>query len=168
MALQTLTYNIADAVSYAHRWADARNPAYYDFDKLGGDCTNFVSQCIFAGAKIMNYSKTPWYYSRGYDKSPSWSGVTFLHDFLVGNTAGPGPFAQETEMTEILPGDVIQMLFQGKVYQHSLFVVQVGTPPAPDSILVATHTDDGDNRPLTEYDYAQIRFLHILGVHQWI
>ena len=28
----------------------SRNPAYLDFHGLGGDCTNFVSQCLYAGA----------------------------------------------------------------------------------------------------------------------
>lgn len=43
----------------------------------GGDCTNFVSQCIFAGSGIMNHNKrTGWYYINGNKKSPSWSGVS--------------------------------------------------------------------------------------------
>ena len=36
------------AVRYAGKWAYGRNPAYFDFDGLGGDCTNFISQCIYA------------------------------------------------------------------------------------------------------------------------
>lgn len=167
MALETFAYDRTAAVAYAHQWAYKRNPAYYNFDPLGGDCTNFVSQCLYAGAKTMNYSKNPWYYNNGNDKSPSWSGVPYLRDFLVGNF-GTGPYAEETAMAYIQPGDVIQMLFEGKVFQHSLFVVQTGTVPDPASILVATHTDDSDNRPLTDYTYAKIRYLHIVAVRRWI
>ena len=47
-------YNREAAVDYARRWAMGRNPAYFDFEEIGGDCTNFASQCLFAGAKVMN------------------------------------------------------------------------------------------------------------------
>lgn len=36
-------------VNYANKYAYSRNPNYGDFSKLGGDCTNFVSQIIKAG-----------------------------------------------------------------------------------------------------------------------
>ena len=77
------TYDRNLAVSYATKWALNRNPKYYNFDKLGGDCTNFVSQCIFAGCNLMNYSKNnPWFYHSLNDRSPSWTGVEFLYKFL--------------------------------------------------------------------------------------
>jgi hypothetical protein len=167
MALQPTAYDTIAAVNYAHQWAYSRNPAYYNFEQLGGDCTNFVSQCIFAGAKTMNYGKNPWFYNSGNDKSPSWSGVPFLRDFLVGNSIGTGPYAEETDLSYIQPGDVIQMLFEGKTFQHSLFVVQTGAVPDAGNVLVATHTDDADYRPLAEYDYTRIRYLHIIAVRQW-
>ena len=47
-------YDEAAAVAYARRWALLRNPAYLDFHGLGGDCTNFVSQCLYSGAGVMN------------------------------------------------------------------------------------------------------------------
>ena len=37
-------YDRRAAVLYAHRWAYGRNPAFYDYEGLGGDCTNFASQ----------------------------------------------------------------------------------------------------------------------------
>ena len=49
-------YNRAAAVAYAEKWAFSRNPEYYDFHGIGGDCTNFVSQCIYAGCGVMNYT----------------------------------------------------------------------------------------------------------------
>ena len=47
-------YDRGATTAYARRWALGRNPAYYDFTELGGDCTNFVSQCLFAGSGVMN------------------------------------------------------------------------------------------------------------------
>ena len=40
-------YDRDRAVQYAHKWALGRNPAYYDFEKLGGDCTNFASRSAY-------------------------------------------------------------------------------------------------------------------------
>ena len=78
-------YNRREALRYAKEWAYKRNPKYYNFDRVGGDCTSFVSQCIYAGAGIMNYSAYGWYYRSGNDKSASWSGVEYLHKFLINN-----------------------------------------------------------------------------------
>ena len=47
-------YDRLEAVIYAHRWAYGRNPAFYDYEEIGGDCTNYASQCIYAGTGVMN------------------------------------------------------------------------------------------------------------------
>ena len=84
-------YKREEVKEYAKKWAYKRNPQYYNYDLIGGDCTNFVSQCIYAGSEVMNYNKTNgWYYNNANDKSPSWTGVEFLYDFLVKNK-GKGP-----------------------------------------------------------------------------
>jgi len=157
-------YRRGAAVSYAHRWAFDRNPRYYNFDALGGDCTNFASQVIFAGAGRMNYLPTfGWYYHTANNRSPSWTGVEYLYQFLIKNE-GPGPFAVETGPEDIAPGDVIQLSFDGSSFAHSPVVVKTGKPATPDNILVAAHTFNSDNRPLSSYAYKKTRFLHILGV----
>ena len=71
-----LRYDRAAAVAYAHRWAYDRNPRYYDYGRVGGDCTSFASQCLYAGAGIMNYTRDlGWYYLDGNRKAPAWTGV---------------------------------------------------------------------------------------------
>ena len=56
-------YDRNAVVLYAHQWAYGRNPAFYDYEHLGGDCTNFASQCVFAGSGVMNFTPTfGWYY----------------------------------------------------------------------------------------------------------
>ena len=154
------------AIAYAHRWAYGRNPRYYNFDGQGGDCTNFISQCLYAGGGVMNYTRdTGWYYASPSERAAAWSGVPFLHSFLTGNT-GPGPYGHEASLSEAVPGDIIQLCFDGKDYGHSLFVVGAGAAPAPDNILVATHTFNSDNRPLSGYAYAACRLIHIGGVRK--
>ena len=76
-----MRYNRNLAATYARKWALGRNPQYYNYDKLGGDCTNFISQCLFAGKMEMNYRGYGWYYRNANEKSPSWTGVEFLYDF---------------------------------------------------------------------------------------
>ena len=45
----SFSYNAQKAYNYAKRWALDRNPNYYDYSEEGGDCANFVSQCLIAG-----------------------------------------------------------------------------------------------------------------------
>ena len=158
------SYNRTKSVEYAHTWALARNPRYYDFDSIGGDCTNFASQVIFAGSSVMNFAYTyGWYYVNLNNRSPSWTGVPFLYNFLTKNT-GNGPFAKEVDISEVMPGDLVQLLFDGDVFQHSPVIVETGSPPQIDNILVAAHTYDVDYNPLTNYTPEKIRFIHIEGV----
>ena len=51
--MQIKKYKRDDSVKYAKKWAYLRNPKYYNYDAIGGDCTNFVSQCIYEGCKVM-------------------------------------------------------------------------------------------------------------------
>ena len=46
---QFYDYNREAAVAYAKKWALGRNPAYKDYELLGGDCTNYISQSLHAG-----------------------------------------------------------------------------------------------------------------------
>ena len=157
-------YDRRTVVRYAHQWAYGRNPAYYDYEALGGDCTNFASQCIFAGSGIMNFTPTfGWYYIDANQKSPSWTGVPYLYNFLTRRGVSVGPVGEPCAMEELQPGDLIQLSFKGETFQHSPIVVAVRFPIVPENILVAAHSFDADNRPLSTYEYREIRFLHITG-----
>ena len=72
-------YNRGKAVAYALEWAMSRNPAYLDFEELGGDCTNFASQCLLAGGGVMNITAVfGWYYITSWERTASWTGARFL------------------------------------------------------------------------------------------
>lgn len=153
-------YNRAQAVEYARVWAFGRNPAYYDFSDLGGDCTNFISQCLYAGSRQMNFTPTfGWYYLSPNQRTPSWSGVPYLYSFLTTNK-GVGPYARSVDIEALEPGDIIQLGGQAGDFYHSLLVTGK-SGPIP---LVATHTYDAFGRPLTSYSYELARYLHIEGV----
>lgn len=151
-------YNRTRAVRYAERWAYSRNPAYDNFDAMGGDCTNFISQCLFAGGAKMQYRKTfGWYYTDLNNRAPAWTGVSQLYKFLTENK-GIGPYGAECTAEELEPGDLVQLHF-GTDWAHTLLVVSV-----KDGIRVAAHTDDCFDRPLDRYFYVKARYMHIVGV----
>lgn len=165
--MRKIHYDQEKAVSYAHKWAFGRNPQYYNFDQLGGDCTNFASQVLYAGSGVMNSKPTfGWYYYSLSNRAPAWTGVEILYKFLV-NNLGIGPVAVEADISQVEPGDIVQLSFDGIVFTHSPTVVSVGMAPSPSNILIAAHTFDADNRPLNTYQYANIRYLHITHVNTW-
>jgi hypothetical protein len=150
-------YNRQAAVAYAQTWALRRNPRYLNFDEMGGDCTNFISQCLYAGCGEMDF--TPdlgWYYRSSYDRAAAWTGVMYLHQFL---TAGhqTGPRAAETTREALAIGDVIQLGHDNGTFYHSLLVVSV----EGETLHIAAHSDDYWMRDLSTYRYDQARFLHI-------
>lgn len=166
MGFETVSYRRKEAVSYAKQWAFGRNPRYLDFSDLGGDCTNFASQCIYAGSGVMNHTPTfGWYYNSAGDRAPAWTGVEALYRFLTGNRK-EGPFAQEAPLSEAEPGDIIQLAIHHEWYHHSPVILEVRRP-APDGILVAAHSYDCLMRPLSDYEYRKLRLLHIGGVRRW-
>ena len=74
-----------------------------------------------------------------------------------------GPVAEEVPIWEIMPGDIVQLSFKGQTFQHSPIVVAVGSPVTADNVLLAAHSYDADYRPLSSYEYRDVRFLHITG-----
>ena len=90
--------------------------------------------------------------------------MEYLYRFLTANQ-GPGPAAVVTDLSQVQPGDIIQLSFDGETFAHSPVVVAVGDPPSPSNILVATHSFDADNRPLNTYVYRDLRVLHITHVN---
>ena len=164
MSLQP--YDRRAVVAYAHMWAYGRNPAFYDYEKLGGDCTNFASQCVYAGSGTMNFTPTfGWDYIDSNNKSPAWTGVPYFYNFMTRSEETIGPVAVESSIDQVRPGDVVQLSFREQEWNHTPVVVSV-TSPEPSGILVAAHSYDADNRPLSSYQYRDIRYLHFIGVRR--
>ena len=165
--LITLPYDHTRAVEYAKKWALDRNPTFFDFTGIGGNCTNFVSQCIFAGCGIMNFTKTfGWYYLSPDDRAPAWTGVNELYDFLLGApdfiaaNGGVGPFATDASVSrKIELGDVVQLSNADGVFYHTLIICGF----TANDILVCAQSNDALDRPLTSYDFSGMRILHIEG-----
>lgn len=147
------------AVKYAKIWAYSRNPLYYDFSRLGGDCTNYASQCILEGCNVMNYTPVMgWYYKNAYERTASWTGVEFLYNFLTSNSA-EGPFAQQTNKYGAEIGDIVQLGTINGAFYHSPIIVDISA----GEIFVAAHSYDVYGKPLSEFTFDRVRFIHIIG-----
>ncbi len=152
-------YDRASAVAYGMRWAYRRNPLFYDFTEIGGNCTNFTSQCILAGCCTMNFTETfGWYYVSPEDRAPSWTGVEYLYNFLTSNE-DVGPFGEEADTSRLVPGDVVQLAGDNGDFYHSLLVV--GTDSGEP--LLAAQSNDAFAKPLSAYNFSTARGIHILG-----
>ena len=163
---EIIPYNREAAVRYAHRWAYGRNPKYYDFEEIGGDCTNFASQCLYAGTGVMNFTPVyGWYYIDANQKAPAWTGVPYFFNFITRAEITQGPFGLKASLSMLEPGDFVQLRFANDRFGHTPIIVEVGDPPALDNILVAAHSINADFRPLNSYEFQEIRFLHILGAY---
>ena len=165
--LTQIPYNRERAVEYARKWALSRNPLFVDFTGGGGNCTNFVSQCILAGCGVMDFTPTfGWYYRDINNRAPAWSGVDELYGYLTGSGgfAGQdmvGPFATEVTMRrQIEIGDVIQLADGAGDFYHTLIISGF----AEGETLVCAHTNDALDRPLSSYSFGSLRYIHIEGV----
>lgn len=164
---EILPYEREKALEYTETWAMSRNPRYFDFEILGGDCTNFVSQVLIAGSSIMNYTRDlGWYYISANNRSPSWTNANFLYNFLTTNRV-LGPFAYEVNVDRIEVGDIVQLFFSDSfVFDHSLIITTISEPRDYSNIFISSHTKNRYNLPLSTINFVKARFLHIMGSYK--
>ena len=148
------------AVLYARKYALVRNPLFYTFEGIGGNCTNFASQCVLAGSCTMNYTSIfGWYYLSTTRRSASWTGVDFFYDFMTTNQ-GVGPFAVPTDLSGAEVGDLIQLQNFDGDYYHTLVITKIEN----GEFYICANSNDALDRPLSSYDYMSLRVIHIMGV----
>lgn len=154
-------YDRVRAVEYAGRWALAANPEFYHFGGIGGDCTNFISQCLLAGGGVMNYAyPLGWYYNSSSDRSPSWTSVAALHKFLLRTGGGVGPVGKIVGLGEVEVGDIIQLRQNHTHFNHTVIVTRV----SGGKIYVCAHSNDAKDRPLDSYNYLALMPIKIVGI----
>lgn len=138
------TYDRVRAIRYAELWWNGANPAFARFDS---DCTNFVSQCLWAGNMRMvggqDRSSGWWYrFSRDGrdDWSYSWTTAHALNLFLQQRARAK----QAASARDLKLGDVILYDWEGTGrYHHSALVTDFDHRGDP---LVNAHTADSYHR----------------------
>lgn len=158
--LVEIEYNRELAVRYANDWAYDRNPKFANFDEYGGDCTNFISQCVYAGCGVMNFTPTfGWYFINHFNYAPAWSAARYFYKFITENK-GVGPYGKVVKKNEVKIGDIVQLRNPKEpVFHHSLIITAIDDK----DIYLATHTRDFLGVPLSFYRNAEMRFIHIEG-----
>jgi hypothetical protein len=166
-------YNRAKAVEYAKTYALSPNPSFKYFnvyETFGGDCTNFVSQCLLAGGAPMTYiGEHAWWYNKSSTFSTaddrwsvSWTVAHSLYWTLkVNNETNPnGVKGQEVNSVSTLElGDLIFYENQRGIIFHSAIV----TGFSPIATLVSQHTYEARDIPYLKpwlnprYHYMKIR-----------
>ncbi|WP_301171467.1 amidase domain-containing protein [Brevibacillus nitrificans] len=162
-------YNPWNAVAYAERYWNSPNPAYPHFTD---DCTNFISQCLYAGGIPMLFSKEKgrgWWIrtGKGGEWSYSWSVAHALY-LMLKSGAAPMRAVTKSSPDQLEPGDIICYDFDGDGrFQHNTIVVAKDANNMP---LVNAHTTDSSMRYWAYEDSTaytpnmRYAFFHIRGV----
>jgi len=156
-------YDRLAAVKYADRWWNSANPEFITFSV---DCTNYVSQCLYAGGAPMTgkYNQhIGWWYA-GKSWSLSWAVAHSLRWYLSSDQNAIQ--AIEVDHPEKLqPGDVICYDFEGdNRYDHTTIVTAKDAYGMP---LVNAHTTNSRHRYWSYEDSSaytpriQYKFFHI-------
>lgn len=172
----TYSFNRMLAVNWAQRFAEASQSSRFFYTALGNDCTNFVSQCIWAGyggyvegndtqtknniSDKVRMVNNVWHAGTG-GGMPNWESVTNLWNYATTNT-GNGPKATGTNNNQpyynlspssIYYGNALQIRTGSSGdYGHSVFVTYSldSSTQYYYQVLVSQHTDDKWNRNLWE------------------
>lgn len=160
-------YNREDAIAYAKNYYYFPNGSYQDYSNVGGDCTNFVSQCLAAGdmtmiGSINAYSDSNWYYYGPNipSRSTSWTGAEEFRKHWANDSDNDGNnrawmyrlfqygYAEEHWLTTtagvVRGGDPIQLVYTGGEAYHTMFALQFLINPmtGDDDIYYAQHSDN--------------------------
>lgn len=150
-------YSRMGAVEYAKQYALNPNISFRYFkshEDGGGDCTNFISQCLLAGGATMNFNLQPvWWYKKGMNSlfdtwSTSWSVAHSFYWMLKvrGKINYPGLKGFEIENLDDLDlGDVIQYEnISGRIY-HSAIVTSFTFNSGIKEPLISQHSVNSVN-----------------------
>lgn len=133
-----------------------------DFDNMGGDCTNYASQVLYAGgAPMITVGNYKWYYYGYNNRYPSWTGVEEFYDYLINNKADGVHGIEVQSVNELKTGDIIQMDLDGDgVFNHTSVVCN---PLGYNGVLptITSHSLDRFNEPILTFNFTDIRLIHL-------
>lgn len=172
----TLSYDRQAVAKAAKKYAYNYNTLFTEYTGVGGDCTNFVSQCIWQSPgwgfdRIGKNNSVKWACKKNsmnkyaYE-TVSWVGVNELWTYLqtndspsqAGTVYGVSATTSGYNSSNVQLGDVIQ-LYNGNKWVHSIIVSEI----TDGIVYCAAHTGNYDRRKLSEYinNYPKYRVAHI-------
>lgn len=153
-------YNRESAVNYAIKYALSPNPNYRYFklvNDTGGDCANFISQCLKAGGAQMSHN---WWYQKG-GYSISWVVANSLYRYLKTNNNGIKAI-EVNDLDKLELGDIIQYEnFNNRIF-HSAIITSFTNVNGTREPLISQHSYDKLNVTYKKsYPYKMAHFLKI-------
>ncbi|MBN1594910.1 amidase domain-containing protein [candidate division FCPU426 bacterium] len=139
-------YNASKAVSYANEWYNRRNTDdYANYSSQGGDCANFVSQCLIDGGMDLSQDERIW--------SPGVGGTIINCDDLHRHLnefqhaeINTGTNVNQTP-SNLSPGDVVIYGDNNDPYKHAVIV----TSGQGSGARIASHSSDVNNVGLSYF-----------------
>jgi hypothetical protein len=136
-------------IKYARQYALNYNKSYKDFDNNGGDCTNFVSQCLHAGGLPFSLAWMPY--------TNPWVRVNELYYFMI-----KSGFNKTNSSLPARPSDIIQFHSIKKgFFSHSGIITET---LSNGDCLYCCHSYNKLDYPLSEVYpllYDKIRIINI-------
>ncbi len=167
-------YNREAALAYSYEYVYTRNSdSYVDYSGYGGNCQNYVSQCLFAGGiplDIVGNDVWKWYDVRisntnsASGRSSSWTGVDEFV-FYAENNTGFGLVAEvDAPYYSGEAGDVLQFGTEGD-WRHAVLITQAVCDEDGNVIdyLVNSNTANMENYPASLYGYPEAILTKIIG-----
>ena len=118
-------YNREAARNYALQYVLSPSASYVNFETMGGNCTNFTSQCLKAGGIVQdrtgNYT---WYYVSSSDRAPAWTSADYFRNYYrnnVGSSSITGLRAYVSNFNDMRLGDLVQNV-SGGTASHTMII----------------------------------------------
>ncbi len=171
---QLQEYNREKAVAYARKWALSHNPAYANYEEYGGDCTNYISQCVKAGNIPFDNSGEhvlqKWYWYSDNYRTPTWTAAEPFYKYMIGNnnenTQNFGVYARLASYNELELGDIVQLVYEGRAY-HTMIITDIILDNGYiKDYLICQHTYDLLDYPLSLKE-GEKRYIKILGYYNY-
>ncbi len=168
-----VAYDREGALAYADQYAMGRNGDWADYTGSGGNCQNYVSQCLLAGGIPMDtQGDAVWkWYGSGLSNAPgaegrssSWTSVTSFRQYAMDNTGFGLVALVDAPYYTGQPGDLIQMGTED-AWRHTVIITQAVTDGAGETVdyLVDSNTSDMRDYPASLYGYPVYSLTHIVG-----
>ncbi len=166
-------YDREAAVAYARAHVDERSGEWHDYSGEGGNCQNFVSQCLLAGGIPMDTDgpeRWKWYGEALSDTSEeagctlSWINVDYFYAYARDNR-GSGLAAQtDAAFDSGQPGDLI-MMGTPEDWNHMVIISEVVKDENGRTIdyMICSNTTDVQDFPASAYPSPCRSLIRILG-----
>ncbi len=132
-------YDPDEAIEYSDEYCLDYNDDWPNYNSVGGDCANFVSQCLYAGGMPMRegpvYSQDCWFHYSSTNRSSSWTGAKNQHYYMANYRGIERTARDET----IYYGSPVYYYYNGGSSCHAVICVGTNSSGVP---IINSHNAD--------------------------